>query len=132
MVVGVDGQALPKRHARPAGPSLEPTIGPFIDRPIRLNGEVIALASAWWVARRWARPLHAVQEATERIARGEFDVRLQGWQDGEGRSDEVGDLVRNVNRMAEGLQQLAGARRRWLAEISHELRTPLTVMRGVS
>ena len=167
MVVGVDGQALLDRPARPPGPSLEPPAGPFIDRPIKLNGEVIALArmrpgarvpdavetrflrsqylgilavaaallllalaSAWWVARRWARPLHAVQAATERIARGEFDVRLQGRQQGEGRSDEIGDLVRNVNRMAEGLQQLEGARRRWLADISHELRTPLAVLRG--
>ncbi len=167
MVVGVDGQALLGEPARPPGPALEPPVGPFIDRPIKLNGEVIALArmrpgarvpdavetrflrsqylgilavaaallllalaSAWWVARRWAQPLHAVQEATERIARGEFDVRLQGSQQGEGRSDEIGDLVRNVNRMAEGLQQLEGARRRWLADISHELRTPLAVLRG--
>ena len=167
MVVGVDGQALLDRPARPPGPSLALPVGPFVDRPITLNDEVIALArmlpgahvpdavetrfvrsqylgilavaaallllalaSAWWVARRWARPLRAVQEATERIARGEFDVRLRGWQQGEGRSDEIGDLVRNVNRMAEGLQQLEGARRRWLAEISHELRTPLAVLRG--
>ena len=91
---------------------------------------LLALASAWWVARRWAKPLRAVQEATERIARGEFDVRLHGLHQGEGRSDEIGDLVRNVNRMAEGLQQLESARRRWLADISHELRTPLAVLRG--
>ncbi len=163
VVVGVDGQALLGRTARPPGT----LTGPFIDRPIRLNGEVIALArmrpdthvpdavetrflrsqylgilavaaallllavaSAWWIARRWVRPLDAVQEATARIARGEFDVRLQGRLQGEGRSDEIGDLVRNVNRMAEGLQRLEGARRRWLADISHELRTPLAVLRG--
>ena len=167
MVVGVDGQVLLKGRARPPGAASASTKGPFVDRPITLNGEVIALArmrpgahvpdavetrflrsqylgiltvasallllalaSAWWVARRWARPLHAVQAATERIARGEFDIRLHGRQQGEGRSDEIGDLVRNVNRMAEGLQQLEGARRRWLAEISHELRTPLAVLRG--
>jgi two-component system sensor histidine kinase BaeS len=47
-----------------------------------------------------------------------------------GRSDEIGDVVRNVNRMAEGLERLEGARRRWLADLSHELRTPLTVLRG--
>lgn len=166
-VVAVDGQALLDRPAPPAGPSLELAFGSFIDRPIRLNGAVIALArlrpgarvpdavetrflrsqylgilavasallllalaSAWWVARRWAQPLLAVQVATERIARGEFDVRLSGRRQGAGRSDEIGDLVRNVNHMAEGLQQLEGARRRWLADISHELRTPLTVLRG--
>jgi two-component system, OmpR family, sensor histidine kinase BaeS len=162
-VVDLDGQFL---LARPAQP-LRPQAGPFIDRPVRLNGEVVALArlrpgarvpdavetrflrsqyrgilavaaallllalaGAWWIARRWVRPLQAMQDATARIARGEFDVRLQGWQQGEGRSDEIGDLVRNVNRMAEGLQQLEGARRRWLADISHELRTPLAVLRG--
>jgi two-component system sensor histidine kinase BaeS len=32
--------------------------------------------------------------------------------------------------MAEGLEHLESARRRWIAEISHELRTPLTVLRG--
>jgi two-component system sensor histidine kinase BaeS len=32
--------------------------------------------------------------------------------------------------MAEGLKQLEGARRQWIADMSHELRTPLTVLRG--
>jgi two-component system, OmpR family, sensor histidine kinase BaeS len=160
VVVAVDGRALLGRPLPPDG-------SPVIDRPIRLNGEVIALArlpmrsvvpdavdarflrkqylgitavatalvllalaSAWWVARRWVRPLLAVQDATARIARGEFDVRLAGPQQGEGRADEIGDLVRNVNAMAEGLQRLEGVRRRWVADISHELRTPLAVLRG--
>jgi hypothetical protein len=60
-----------------------------------------------------------------RIARGEFSVRL-----GEERSDEIGDLVRDLNRMAAGLERLELSRRRWIAEILHELRTPLTVLRG--
>ena len=91
---------------------------------------LLALACAWWLARRWVRPLLAVQVATTRIARGEFDVRLGDELDGNGRQDEIGDLVRNVNQMAEGLQRLEGARRRWVADISHELRTPLAVLRG--
>jgi two-component system, OmpR family, sensor histidine kinase BaeS len=160
VVVSVDGHPLLGRPLPPDG-------SPSIDRPIRLNGEVIAqarlplrpqvpdavdarflrqqyvgiaavatalvllaLASAWWVARRWVRPLVAMQDATARIARGELDVRLAGPQQGEGRADEIGDLVRNVNTMAEGLQRLEGVRRRWVADISHELRTPLAVLRG--
>jgi two-component system sensor histidine kinase BaeS len=39
-------------------------------------------------------------------------------------------LIRDINSMAEGLEGLESARRRWIAEISHELRTPLTVLRG--
>jgi two-component system, OmpR family, sensor histidine kinase BaeS len=159
-VVDLNGQALLGR------PALKDGV-PVIDRPIRVRGEVVALArlalvarvpdavesrflrnqylgilgvaaalmllalvSAWWFARRWARPLVAVQHATARIARGETDVRLVGGQQGQGRSDEIGDLVHNVNLMAEGLQRLEGARRRWVADISHELRTPLAVLRG--
>ena len=91
---------------------------------------LLALVCAWWLARRWVRPLLAVQVATTRIARGEFDVRLGDELDGHGRQDEIGDLVRNVNQMAEGLQRLESARRRWVADISHELRTPLAVLRG--
>lgn len=86
---------------------------------------LVALWGAWVVARRWARPLQAVQEATARIARGAFDVRLAPAGAG-----EIGDVLRNVNRMAEGLQRLEGSRRRWIADISHELRTPLAVLRG--
>ena len=86
---------------------------------------LLALACAFWLARQWVRPLVAVQEATARIAQGELDVRLH-----EERSDEIGDVVRNVNKMAASLQRMEGARRRWLADLSHELRTPLTVLRG--
>jgi two-component system sensor histidine kinase BaeS len=71
-----------------------------------------------------------VQDATQRLAQGELTVRVPVGPQLTGRSDEIGDVVRNVNRMAEGLERLEGARRRWLADISHELRTPLTVLRG--
>jgi two-component system, OmpR family, sensor histidine kinase BaeS len=91
---------------------------------------LLALASAWWTAQRLTRPLRAVQAATARIAHGEFDVRVEVSARESGRSDEIGDLVRNINQMAEGLQRLEHARRRWMADISHELRTPLAVLRG--
>jgi two-component system sensor histidine kinase BaeS len=90
---------------------------------------VLALVTGTWLARRWARPLEAVQDATRRLAHGEFAIRLAE-SPALARGDEIGDVARNVNRMAEGLQQLESSRRRWLADISHELRTPLTVLRG--
>jgi len=86
---------------------------------------MLALMGAWWVAGRWVRPLLAVQLATKRIAQGEFDIRLNPV-----RSDEIGDVMRNVNAMAHSLAQLDGTRRQWMADISHELRTPLAVLRG--
>ena len=86
---------------------------------------LLALAGAAWLARHWVRPLLAVQAATARIAHGELAVRLGGT-----RSDEIGDVMRNIDHMAEALQRLEGARRRWVADISHELRTPLAVLQG--
>ena len=91
---------------------------------------VLALLTATWLARRWTRPLSAVKDATQRLAQGELTVRLGDDPTLAGRSDEIGDVVRNVNRMADSLQQMERARRRWLADISHELRTPLTVLHG--
>jgi len=85
----------------------------------------LGLLGARWLAGRWVRPLLAIQGAAASIARGELATRLPTT-----RTDEIGDLIRNVNSMAEGLQHLESARRRWIAEISHELRTPLTVLRG--
>ena len=85
----------------------------------------IALLSALWVARHWVRPLIEIQAATEKIAEGAFGTRLSTH-----RSDEIGDTMRNINRMAEGLNKLETSRRQWIADMSHELRTPLTVLRG--
>jgi two-component system sensor histidine kinase BaeS len=86
---------------------------------------LIALIGAFWISGHWVRPLIAVQAATEKIAQGEFDTRLDAT-----RSDEIGDAMRNINQMAAGLKKLEGARRQWIADMSHELRTPLTVVRG--
>jgi two-component system, OmpR family, sensor histidine kinase BaeS len=91
---------------------------------------LLALASAWWVARRWVRPLQAAQDATACIASGDFDMRVYDEATNVERTDEIGDLLRNINQMAEGLQRLESSRRRWLADISHELRTPLAGLRG--
>ena len=91
---------------------------------------VLALLSSWFMARHWVRPLYSIQEATSRLAQGNFDVRVPVAGLGRSRNDEVGDLIGDINRMAEGLGRLERSRRRWLADISHELRTPLAVLRG--
>lgn len=89
---------------------------------------LLFLAAFWaaqWVSAHWVRPLIDIQMATEQIAQGALETRLSTT-----RTDELGDAMRNINRMAEGLQQLESSRRQWIANMSHELRTPLTVLRG--
>ncbi|MEZ5650719.1 MAG: ATP-binding protein [Burkholderiaceae bacterium] len=88
---------------------------------------VLLLASlfAVLIARRWARPLQTMREASARIASGAFDVRVPV-----SGGDELADLGHDMNSMAASLARLELARRRWIAESAHELRTPLTVLRG--
>jgi len=83
------------------------------------------LLGARWLAGHLARPLLDIQAAATRIASGDFSMRMASQ-----RSDEIGDLIRDVNSMAEGLQRLEQTRRRLIADVAHELRTPLTVLRG--
>jgi signal transduction histidine kinase len=47
-----------------------------------------------------------------------------------GRSDEIGELAREFNRMLDRIAADAEDRRRLLSAVSHELRTPLAVARG--
>lgn len=129
--VSVNGHTLALARLRPLGQAPEAMETQFLRQQflgitgVAMGLMLLALLSAIWLARQWIRPLVAVQDATARIARGELDVRVPLK-----RSDEIGDVVQNVNTMAESLQRMESARRRWMADLSHELRTPLTVLRG--
>lgn len=87
-------------------------------------GAVIALAGAWLVIFRLNRQLRRVLDAARRLGRGEAPAQLP-----ETGPEEIRDLSRGFNQMAEGLQKLDAARRLMLAGISHDLRTPLTRLR---
>jgi signal transduction histidine kinase len=78
------------------------------------------------LARRVSRPIREVERATQRIAGGDLDVRLDDYP-----LDEVGRLAESVNRMAGQLRELEAARTRFIGEISHDLRTPLTAIKGL-
>jgi two-component system, OmpR family, sensor histidine kinase BaeS len=86
---------------------------------------VLASIAAFYFARSGAARLLAMQRATTAIASGDLSSRVQI-----NGSDEISAMGQNINSMAQNLQQLDNARRRWLAEISHELRTPLSVIVG--
>lgn len=86
---------------------------------------VLAMAVAWFFARHLLAPLRAVEDAARQLSDGHYGVQLAS-----DRHDELGDLVRHVNRLSAALQAHESARQRWMADISHELRTPLAIVRG--
>jgi two-component system, OmpR family, sensor histidine kinase BaeS len=75
--------------------------------------------------RRTARPLQDVMDAADRVAAGDYDVRLREQGDVEMRR-----LARAFNEMTERLGASERRRRELLADLAHELRTPLSVIQG--
>jgi signal transduction histidine kinase len=78
------------------------------------------------------RPLKTMQTAASAMARGEYGTRVDSSS-----SDEVGDLGRSLNSLAEDLKHYVDQmektdlmRKAFVANVSHELRTPLTILRG--
>ncbi|MBR5969221.1 MAG: HAMP domain-containing histidine kinase [Lachnospiraceae bacterium] len=92
----------------------------------------LALAGVSLVAFRLVRPIGRTARSAELIAKGEYHTRVEAERD-----DELGDLVRSFNDMAqavegsvEALQQAAQAKEDFVGNFAHELKTPLTSVIG--
>jgi len=75
------------------------------------------------LARYLTSPIVQLRAATQKLASGDLGARAGMMQSR--RRDEMGELVRDFDRMAERLQNLVNSQRRLLTDISHELRSPL-------
>jgi signal transduction histidine kinase len=74
-----------------------------------------------FVAVRIVSSLRAISRAAERFGQGELDARVEPAT----RRDEIGDLARTFNSMADHIRMLVSSQRRLLQDVSHELRSPL-------
>jgi signal transduction histidine kinase len=100
---------------------------------------IAGMGAALFIGHRVARPLVAIADGAEAIARGQYDTRVAG--SGE---VEIGRLANSFNHMANEVatahraleRQTADARAAnraksdFLATMSHELRTPLNAITG--
>ena len=69
------------------------------------------------------RPVLRIRSAASSIAGGDFSARAAPTL--AHRRDELGDLVRDFNQMAERIERLMETQQQLLRDISHELRSPL-------
>jgi len=90
-----------------------------------LGAIVLAVVLSYTINRRILKPLTRMTAITEEIAAGEFSARVPV-----NTADEVGQLARAFNRMAENLEKIERLRRTLMIDVAHELRTPLTNIRG--
>lgn len=80
---------------------------------------LICAGLAWYLA----SPVQRLRGVIQSLARGELGRRPDAALTR--RSDEIGSLARDVDRMAERLQSLIEREKRLLRDVSHELRSPL-------
>jgi two-component system sensor histidine kinase CpxA len=108
----------------PAGPRV--LFGP---RGVPGLALLIAVLSSGFVcyilARYMTAPVVRLREATRKLAAGDLSARAGTAWGGVKRRDEISQLVRDFDAMAERLEGLVKAQGRLLNDISHELRSPL-------
>jgi two-component system sensor histidine kinase CpxA len=76
------------------------------------------------LARHLTIPLDRLRAATREFAEGNLSVRVSHSMGR--RSDEIADLGKDFDTMAEKIEGLVESRKRLLRDISHELRSPLS------
>jgi two-component system sensor histidine kinase CpxA len=101
---------------------------PAADPRTQLLGGLLVLGMSGLVCYALVRyltsPLITLRHATQRLAQGDLAARTGAAS--HGRRDEVADLGRDFDTMAERIEALVVAQRRLLGDVSHELRSPLT------
>ncbi len=102
--------------------------GLFLDlRPwlIAVFGAAIFSALFWVpMVRGITRSIAQMTRATQQIAEGHFDVRVEAH-----RSDELGILSQAINNMAQRLDGFVTGQKRFLGDVAHELCSPLARLR---
>lgn len=86
---------------------------------------VMAFLAVCYFTIRLTKPIVEMNNTVKKFTKGDYDarVRIRG-------NDEVGQLSKSFNDMADEINSLEQSRRTFVANVSHELRSPLTSMRG--
>jgi two-component system sensor histidine kinase CpxA len=89
---------------------------------------VLALCSSglicFLMTRHITSPVFELRRVAESVAVGNLAARVPG--ELRNRRDEIGNLGRDFDRMAERLESLVDGHKRLLGDVSHELRSPLS------
>jgi signal transduction histidine kinase len=113
--------------------------GSFTDREVRdILGELarfwimvavpliaLAVAAAYWIARRSTRPIRQINEQVARLSAKTLSDRIQAPEV----DPDVGELVEHFNELLGRLKTSFKHLEDYAAQVAHELRTPLQLMR---
>ncbi len=89
---------------------------------VGLAGLAAGLVLAFGLAGSFARPLRRLADTSERLGAGDLTARAERVSGAE----EIDQLGRSFDEMADRLERTVRAQREFVANASHQLRTPLT------
>ena len=86
---------------------------------------VISIGVAVNFAKRLSRPITAMNQIAGDMAAGNLDTRISNLS-----RDELGELGKSLNRLAERLREGNELRKKMTADVAHDLRTPLATIKS--
>ncbi|GAB3420592.1 ATP-binding protein [Massilia agilis] len=92
---------------------------PLMPMLLAMLGSLVSAALLAW---HFAKPIRKLRAAFDAVAAGKLDTRIGAPAK---RGDELTDLSRDFDRMAQRLEDEHAAQRRLLHDVSHEMRSPL-------
>ena len=87
----------------------------------------VAMLFTFVLSRRMSDPIRALTSAARQLGQGDYSQRVEFHTKAK---DEVGELARTFNSMADDLTRAEQLRRNMVADAAHELRTPLSNICG--
>lgn len=135
-----------EHHMADMGPAMSEMMGGMMEQSVygnfqaaviealvwaSLAATLAAVIVSWFVSRQVVTPIQGMMQASQRIAEGHYEERVQ--VPGNVQRDELDELAQlalRFNQMAAKLDQTETMRRQLIGDVAHELRTPLTVIRG--
>ena len=120
----VNPEPLPgEPEALPVEPNMPSISRIFIWSGILAGG--VAVILTFFLSRRILAPVESLSKAARALAGGDFSRRVNVRS-----KDEVSELARSFNTMADELARTEEIRSGLVADVAHELRTPLSNVRG--
>ncbi len=123
-VVGVAVVSVPEGGLRPQDLSLRASVNRLLATGGIVAG-IVALVVGLLLARRTTAPVTELTATARSLATGERTRRVRS-----DRSDELGEMGRAFNHMADAIEEEDRLRKAFSADVAHELRTPLTVLQA--
>ncbi len=93
---------------------------------ILLTSIVIGLILSKIISKRVLKPIMDLNEATKKVAKGEFDVQIEEI----GIGQEIIEMTHSFNIMTQELKNIETFRSDFISNVSHEFKTPLSAIEG--